>query len=53
MDERAPLKISGTGWLCVWDRDRWQPIFKLTDEQLREWRYANPFTAPSNYLSAD
>lgn len=36
------LKISSTGWLCVWDRGKWIAVFKLTEEQLREYRIMRP-----------
>lgn len=32
------LKVSGTGWLCVFDADEWIAVVQLTDEQLREYR---------------
>lgn len=32
------LKISGTGWLCAFDRGEWIAVLKLTDEQVRIYR---------------
>lgn len=32
------LKISGTGWLCIFDQGEWLAVVKLTDEQVREYR---------------
>ena len=32
-------KVSATGWLCVEDDGEWIVVFKLTDEQLNEWRW--------------
>lgn len=36
------LKISGTGWLCVFDSGEWIAVFKLTDEQVEQWRTMRP-----------
>ena len=33
------FKISGLGWLCVWDGRQWIALFQLTTDQLREYRY--------------
>lgn len=31
------FRISGTGWLCVWHRTGWIAVFKLTEDQMREY----------------
>lgn len=40
---KGDIKISDTGWLCVWNDTEgrainWWPIIKLTDQQLWEFR---------------
>jgi hypothetical protein len=32
------LKISGIGWLCILHKGEWIAVFKLTPDQLRDWR---------------
>lgn len=32
------VKVSGTNWLCVEVHGVWKPAFKLSQEQVREWK---------------
>lgn len=37
-EAQRQFKVSGLGWFCVWDRGEWLAVFKLTADQLREYR---------------
>jgi hypothetical protein len=47
------LKISGTGWLCVLERGKWIAVFKLTEEQLREYRIVRPESASPTMIESE
>lgn len=34
---QGQFNVSSLGWLCVFHRGQWVPVFKLTDEQLVEF----------------
>jgi hypothetical protein len=45
MQFEGKFKVSGTGWLCVYDKlfRRWQPIMELTKPQIEYWKTAISF----------
>ena len=36
--EGRRIKVSDLVWLCVFDQGEWLAVFRLTDDQLREFR---------------